>query len=102
MGRPGVIDLDGFLDHDAGLREVGGAPQTKLILHDSIDPLSQCILVTVIAIGNRAGNPMLLVYCLISSGAILDPLIQVMDQRQRALSSMQGPETLEQLLLRAG
>ena len=45
-----VVDMDRFLDHFGGLRQVSGCLQQELVLQDAVHPLCQGILVTIVPV----------------------------------------------------
>lgn len=80
MRSLGVVDLDGLLDHEPGLGQVGGPVEQQLSLQDAVNSLGQGILVAVVAVSHRATDAMSRMQTLVIRRAVLDASIRVVHQ----------------------
>lgn len=60
-----VVDGDGLFHHRSGLFQILGPVQQQLTFQDAVDPLCQCVLLAIVAIGHRAGQALFLVDALV-------------------------------------
>lgn len=78
-----VIDHDGFFNHLSCFLNIFifGPVKQELSLQDTVDPLCQGVLVTVIPIGHRAGDPVFDMDRLIQRRAVLNAPVGVVNER---------------------
>lgn len=67
----GIVDTDRLANHFLGLLQILGLGRQKFCFQNSIDALSQCVLVAVVTIGHRTGDAVAIVNALVSGGTIL-------------------------------